>query len=321
MRKIPVLLLAAAALAVSSFSAEKVFMPFFELINVHPDYQYSTARLFKGYVDEAGRYELIIPERQDSVARQPASDAVRKEAQARGCAFYLIGDLNRIGETVIFNVALYSAKDGARVWGDKLKASTPEDLDPILQKVARAVGSGEKAAADGDIYSVTSYEGRELRQVRVRNAFGVAVGGMLFTPGLLTGESWDDPFIGGLGLIWTYDARSILFELDGETYFTGRKTEFSSVSISAFKPFASSRLTPFAGGGLGLGNVSTESGGETVEEAGLLAHVGGGFIFNRTSNVQLRAQVRYQVGLFKMDDPVGDLPRGVLMRMELAFGK
>lgn len=320
--KFPTLVLLFAALgAGAARGAEKVYMPYFEIINVHPDYQYSTARLFKGYVDEVGAYELVLPPKPESAVEQPPQDSVRKLAQENGCAYFLLGDLNRIGETVILNVAMYGVADGKRLWGDRLKATGPEDLDPIFQKLARVLRSKDKAAEDGDIYSVTSFDSRPLRQIKVKNSFGISIGGVFFTPGLLYGKEWEEPFVGGLGALWAYDSRTVLFEVDLETYQFAENSALASVSISAFKPFNSRNITPFGGGGLGISSVETEYQGRDSEGSGLSVHGGGGIIFNRTATVQLRLQARYVVGLFDMSSPRNEFPRMLLVRMELAFGR
>lgn len=317
---IPFILAAVMGLG-AALGAEKIYMPYFEIINVHPDYQYSTARLFKGYVDDVGTYELVLPPKPASPVEQPPQDSVRRAARESGCAYFLLGDLNRIGETVILNVAMYSVEDGKRLWGDRLKASGPDDLDPIFQKLARVLRSKEKAADDGDIYSVTSFDSRPLRQIKVKNSFGISIGGVFFTPGLMYGKEWEEPFVGGVGAFWAYDSRTVLFELDAETYQLAENSALASLSISAFKPFNSKNITPFGGGGLGVSWAETEYQGEDSEGSGLSVHGGGGIIFNRTATVQLRLQARYVVGLFDMGAPRNEFPRMVLVRMELAFGR
>ncbi len=304
-----------------TMAVEKVYMPYFEIINVHPDYQYSTAKLFKGYVDEVGTFEIVLPAKPDTLVGQPSQDSVRILAEKSGCQYFLLGDLNRIGETVILNISMYTVSNGTRIWGDRLKAAGPQDLDPIFQKLARSLKSKDKAAEDGDIYSVTSYDSRQLRQIDVKNYFGVSLGGAYFTPGLLFGKSWKEPFVGGLGVFWAYDSRTILFEMDAETYQFAKASSLNSFSISAFKPFAAHSLTPFGGGGLGISMVENEYQNQSSDGRGLSVHGGGGIVFNRTATVQLRVQARYVVGLFDMSGLRQDYPRMMLLRMELAFGR
>jgi hypothetical protein len=181
--------------------------------------------------------------------------------------------------------------------------------------------SKDKAAEDGDIYSVTNYESRPLRQIKVRNSFGLSIGGAGFTSGLLYGKEWEDPFVGGFGALWAYDSRTVLFEVNAEAYPFSEKTTVSSFSISAFKPLNSKNVSPFGGGGLGVTSVETQYQGKDSEGAGLSVHGGGGIIFNRTATVQLRLQARYVLGLFEMGSPRNDFPRMLLVRMELAFGR
>ncbi len=295
-------------------------MPFFELINVHSDYQYSTAKLFKSYVDEAGRYVVLIPERSDSLVRQPPLDSVRETAQKLNCSSFILGEMNRIGETVILNMAMYSTSTGEPIWVDRLKASGPDDLDPIFQKLAKALGSKNKAAENGDIYSVTNFEGKDLRQIQVKNSFGVALGGVFFTPGLLYGKSWEDPFVAGGAIFWAYDSRTLLFQLEGELY-GAENNHMTAASISAFKPFSSENTTVFGGGGLGIARVDTRYQNKKTDGSGLTLQGGGGIIFNRLSTVQLRLTGKYFVGLFDLKSPRDEFPRGIIVRMEIAFGK
>jgi TolB-like protein len=293
------------------FCAEKIYMPFFELINVHSDYQYSTARLFKSYVDELLKYQLVIPGKSDSAVDQPSMEEVQALSKTHDCPYFILGVMNRVGETVIISVSMYKTGDASMMWSDKLKASSPEDIDPILQKLARSIGTAQKAAKDGDIYSVTSYEAQQLRKVRVNNAFGVSLGGVL------TFLS-DEPFSAGGGIFWFYDARSILFEIDGQAYPLGDNS-LGFFSIGTYYPFSALSQTPFLGGGLGVGFTSSDS--ESADGSGLILYLGGGYMINRISNVGLRVHGRYFIGAYKMDDRDRSIPHGLLLNVELYFGK
>ena len=69
-------------------AATKVYAPMPELINVHPDYQYATARVLKSYVDGEGTYQLVIPERStdSGMVPMPSQDSVASIAKAKGCS-------------------------------------------------------------------------------------------------------------------------------------------------------------------------------------------------------------------------------------------
>jgi hypothetical protein len=309
-------------------ATEKIYMPFFELINVHSDYQYSVAKLFKNYVDEQNKYSLIIPAKPDSLVTQPSIEKVRETAKSLNCQYFLIGDMNRIGETVIISISMYNTENGEKTWHDRLKAANPEDIDPILQKLSRTIGTKNKAVEDGDIYSVTDYESGQLKQVRANNAFGVSIGGALLFANPLS----KDPFSGGGGVFWYYDAREILYEIDAKLYFLGNNY-LGNLSLNAYHPFSSESNTPFLGGGLGIGfntmdkssfypnNKDPWENYGTYNGSGLVLFIGGGYIIGRTSNVGLRIHLEYFIATYKMNNPEKTLPHGVMLNMELYFGK
>ena len=299
-------------------------MPFFELINVHPDYQYPTARLFKSYVDEKQNYIIVIPARPDSFDIQAPFNEVQNTARSLNCSYFIIGDLNRIGETVVVSIAMYQTNDGMMVWNDRLKAATPEDIDPILQKIATALGTENKAVDDESIYSVTNYESRRLKQKRSNSAFGVSIGGMYQMSSALN----DDPFSAGGGVFWIYDLREVIFEVDANLYFLG-ESYMSNLGIKAYYPFLSESDTPIIGGGLGIGHTSFEyfdTGNEwgdyyrTHSGSGMMFFLGGGYIIGRTSDVSLRLMVNYFIGAYKMENPEESMPHGLQFNLELYFG-
>jgi len=325
-KNISILILMAVTLAsvTTAFSQEKVYMPFFELINIHSDYQYSTAKLLKGYMDEEKRYTLVLPQRSDSMVPQPPVEDIRAKAGSLGCPYYVVGELNRMGETVIISISMYKTDDGSKIWSDKLKANTPDDIDPILQKVARNIGTSEKAARDGDIYSVTSYQSQQLKQIQSINSFGLSVGGALF----LSKPFTDDPFSAGFGAFWYYDAREILYEINAETYFVSTSGLVQG-SLNAYRPIFAENNTPFFGGGLGITHMwlsDIPGTPDTIYKtsytgSGLVLLLGGGYIIGRSSTVGIRAHLRYFIATFKMNNPEKSLPHGILLNLEIYFGR
>ena len=334
-----IILLFVIALAVDminpsrSSATEKIYMPFFELINVHSDYQYSTARLFKNYVDEDKRYTLIIPQKPDSMVSQPSAEKIRETAKSLNCEYYMIGDMNRIGEIVIISVNIYKTDNGETIWNDRLKAANPEDIDPILQKLARNIGTKQKATNDGDIYSVTSQQSQNLKQVRSNNAFGVSIGGVY----MMSKPYTSDAFAGGGGAFWTYDVREMIYDINTQIYFMGGPS-LGQISINAYKPFYSESNSPFIGGGLGVGyayytppNTSVYSN-YSYSGSGLMLFIGGGYIIGRSSNVGLRIRANYMISTFNITSNHFDymttiskeekyLPHGLILNLELYFGK
>ena len=106
----------AAGLVASVFASERVYMPLFELTNIHEDYQYATSKLFQRYADKDGRYEVVIPAQTDSLQTQPSKADVQKTAERKGCTKFILADLTRLGETVVVTLSLYGTQSGNLLW-------------------------------------------------------------------------------------------------------------------------------------------------------------------------------------------------------------
>jgi hypothetical protein len=329
MKKIVFMLIAALSMSFcnSLFSAEKVYMPFFEIINVNSDYQYSTAKLLKNYVDENLKYILIIPPKPDTLINIPAVSKIQETAKSLDCPYYLIGDFNRIGEKVIISVSMYKTLDGSLFWSDRLKAQNPDDIEPILQKISKTLGTEKKASDESSIYTVTNFESDKLKQKKANNAFGASIGAVVLMNDIFS----KDRISAGGGIFWLYDVRNVMYEIDLQAYLTGSKT-VGDVSLNSYYPFLADDNTPFIGGGLGFGwsTSSMELKKDTINYyphtdnysgSGLTLFIGGGYIIGRTSNASLRIRVLYMIGAFKMDDPNSTMPHGFRFNMELYFGK
>src|SRR5262245_46884320 len=102
---------------------EKLYMPYFELINLDADYEYSTSQLFKSYVDERDRYLLVLPKKPADGGLYPEEslETSIENASKLHAKYVLRGSLNHIGERVIITVTMYNL-NGRKIWTDKLTA-------------------------------------------------------------------------------------------------------------------------------------------------------------------------------------------------------
>ncbi len=310
------LLLTASLLEAST----RVWAPLPEVINVHPDFQYATARVLKSYIDAEGIYEIVSPARppEGTATALPSTDSIKSQAIANKCSQYMVTSMTRLGDNIIMNVELRNAADNSMIWQDRLKASTPDDIDPIAMRIAKALGTSEKAASKEDIYSVTNYDEKSLKQKQSTNSFGVALGGTA-----LPGSPYNsDPFIGGIGLLWSYDTRSLLVDVEGDVYMANEKSFLNTIGLNVWKPMNDGAISPYVGGGLALGlfgyTPSSSYYGSDESKGGLLVSAGGGLLMNRTSTVTLRLDLRYTVATFKV---AGSIPHGAQVRLIAAFGK
>ena len=327
----------AAGLVASVFASERVYMPLFELTNIHEDYQYATSKLFQRYADKDGRYEVVIPAQTDSVQVQPSKADVQKTAERKGCTKFILADLTRLGETVVVTLSLYGTQSGNLLWSDAMKAANPNDLDPILERMAKNIGTENVASKTDDIYTVTQKEETKLRKKRANKSFGFGIMGftMLNNPG--------PRFQPGLEIFWSYDSRNIFFQIDGSfnfysdsddytyTSYYGDETTISvdetlvnlSLGLSAYYPFLDGSSTPFLGGGVSFTSTVTSYDSDSYyydedgdSKTGLWVRLGGGFLFNRTSTVTFRIRAEYAFSTYKVEHHIMHGPQ---VGLEIGF--
>jgi hypothetical protein len=310
-------LLFICALSIACLSAkaqEKVYFPYFELINVNSGYQYSTSKLLKTYVDNAGKYQLVLPPKQIDGFYFPESMAeTRENAIAKGATYFLVGEMNALEDIMIVSVGLYRTEDSQLIWSDLLKAASLDDLDPILILLSKALGTQTKASEMEDIYSVSEFETNELTKKEASSSFGIYIGGVqTFFSGV--GQNFSSGFGGKI----SYDLRDLILDINGEFYLG--EIDILNINLAALYPFSQGKKSPFVGGGLGYGNHSIPNKDPNLfgreSESGLQGYVHGGYIFNRTSNVQLRATVTAYSAMYKLE---GQVPFGLGFNLGVSF--
>jgi hypothetical protein len=303
----------------SSQAQEKIYMPYLEVMNIHPDYQYSTSKLFKTYIDNYKKYELILPDKYDTLGFDESFDQVKQKAIEKNCTYFIIGELNRLGDVVVITINLYNASDGKKIWQSIKKAYTPDDIDPIMEKLAVNLGKQNQSEGE-DIYSVTDYDSRELNKIGANKYFGVSIGG---GGAFVSGISKNLP--AGFGAVGSYDMRNMIFNIRAEMFFSDIKLYY--FDINALYPFNSGKNSPFVLGGMGYGGCTMKSTKDYNiynyeynynSGSGLYLFGGGGYLFNRNAEVSLRFGGNFYFPLFKVD---GKIPAGILFTTTLLFGR
>lgn len=277
---------------------QKVYMPFFEVINLNEDYQYSLSKLFQEYVSKEGKYEILLPEWKNEPYPNENNEVTQSKARELDVPFFIKGNLNALGDLIIVTVSMYQTDNGAEVWNALLKAYKLDDLDPILITCSKNLGLKNVTSTADNIYTVTKQEGKELTEVETKISWGVLLGGLY---------PFGGTFSPGIGLLTTYDNRNIIYGLDISGYFKEENSE-GHIAITVDYPFTSSKNTGYIGGGLGYGYMSiydtTDPYYEDYENGGLMLMAGGGYILNRTASVRLIFGTRVLLPLFKVNDKI-----------------
>jgi hypothetical protein len=285
---------------------KKVYMPFFEVLNIHFDYQYSISKLYQTYVNDINEYEIVLPPKADSIYPVESLEETMNKAQSMSAPFFIKGVMNSVGDVIIISIDLHQTSDGIKIWSDLLKAKSLEDLDPVIQRLARNLGKEKKSTRDEDIYTVTDYEAEELKEVTAKSNLGICLGGAL---------PLDYNMAAGIGILATYDSRSVIFGFDGEI-FMNKEIGFGFIQLDVDIPFKSTRNTGYLGGGLGYGFMTNRT--DTLTEGGLMVLGNLGYIINRNSNVRLRLGIKPYATFFKFR---GKTQAGITFYMALLFSQ
>jgi hypothetical protein len=269
----------------------KVFLPYLEAINLKKDFQISASKLLKNYIDLANRYQVVMDGNKDTLFdAEKSTEEIKNKAKQLDAAYFIKGSLNRIGDNVIVNVSLFETATGNKVWFDQLKAASPEDLDPIMQRVGNSIGTQTKATAVDDIYSVTNQETAALNQKQTNNSFGVCLGGL---------QAFQyDLQLTTIGAGWYFDSRNFIFDIRPTLGFGNKGSNVFNVALEMFKPVSNNANSAFYGGGVSYSTSTVKKGSDSYDGTGLNLNVGGGYIFNRTSTLSVRLGANLFYGMY-----------------------
>jgi hypothetical protein len=305
--------------------SNKVFLPYLEAINIKKEFQISSTKLLKNYIDLANKFQVVMDGNKDTLFDSEKSMAeIKSKAQQLDAAYFIKGSLNRIGENVIINVSMFETATGNKIWFDQLKAMTPEDLDPIMQRIGNSIGTQTKATSVDDIYSVTNQETAALNQKQTNNSFGGGIGGIVALnnyPLLLTTMS----------LGWYFDSRNFIFDIRPTWGFDNSDNHMFNIALEMFKPHTSNSNSLYYGGGVSYSTSSINVGYSNNQSyllsgSGINISAGGGYLFNRTSSVSMRVGGNLFYGIHDIkyttpnNVPVREAsPFGIELKVEILF--
>ena len=317
----------ATIFSVSTFAAEKVYMPPVGTTNIHSDYGIAAQKLMKTYIEDDGRFVLVEGTATDSVDINNY-ESVKNKATAKGCSKVLLAEFTRLGDNVILSFKFYNTSSDTPIWQDRLKAANPDDFDPIIQRVARNIGTEEKATTDQDIYNVTENETKLPKRKKVNSYFGVGIGGMVPLSPVVD----MDP---GFVLFGMYDTQSLLFGIDLDLWGLSDDSRYNDVDIgiSLYYPFGRKFIAPYVGGGITYSSVSfnsdvkyrttessydydiqeyktrtvTKTSTYSYEKTGIGMYAGGGVMVNRASSIALFIEAKYFVNFYKLEQPMDEV--------------
>ena len=285
-----------------------VYFPYFELINLEPDMglQYSTSRLVKAYIEDYHDFNILLPNNDNEYYEKEEFEESVQYAQERNADLILTGAIVELGDKYVISMGLRSVYSGEQVWHDMVKGNVREDLDPLLSRLGRNFSTETKARNDAEFGEETNYESEVAQTVESRSDhyFGVMLGGNYIL---------NEQNISGFGFAYTFDASNIMIISNLEFYPTsalladedieGVRYRHGNVNIGAIYPLSRNSMTFFAQGGMDYGfhTVDRSEPNETRTNGGVGFFLGGGFIVNRNSAVNLRINAALTLPLYYVE--------------------
>lgn len=290
-----------------------VYFPGFELINVEEPtagLQYSTSKLIKSYIEDNHSYTILLDERiggEGYLSRESLQQSVVNATEQKA-RFFMRGEIHFLQGVYIISLGVYETASMEQVWHDMAKGAAEQDLDPLLSRLGRSFFTDRTAKTDIEIDEVTTYDqqGVELAQMKVNHFVGIMLGGKAIP---------NESTLSGFGLAYTYDASTVLFNFDFELFPSstisinhsnpGQKMQSGGVSLGVTYPLTRKRSTFFLNGGMEYGYTTIRQEdaewGDKESESGIGAYIGGGYLINRNSTVNLRIFTAVSIPFYHVD--------------------
>ena len=259
-------------------------------VNIHVGYLEAAHDILRDHLMSTRQFDVVnVP------GAPPAQELSPQEAVALGrpsqAELVVVTHIVRLAGKSRVRVTAFRTADASLAHTDSMMtAGGPDDLDPVLKRLAVALATGKPVATTGEIDSVTQDESDPYLKQTATKTFGVRLGAMIPVNG--PGEVATAT---GIGLFWLYDAREFMGEVWGDfTHSSSRSVTTLNLGIAGYYPFTRRNVTPYIGGGGAWSSVDGSGSG-----SGMRLHAAGGVLIGRLWTVQARAELGYFFNLFK----------------------
>jgi opacity protein-like surface antigen len=284
-----------------------------EGVNVHPDFVNVALVLLEQHLVEQGV----------TVIRGTA-ESNPQDFLSQGADGWVRFSIVRMGETAKVTLQAFGA-DGMPTGACSMTAGSPDDMDNVAARLVRSILTGKGSREGETIYDVTEQEQEQLKKKRSTMYYGLKINGVT----AFTSPLSEEPLKYGFGFYGLYDPRIFLAELwTNFTFGSGDGfSEFSwELGVSGYYPFSETNFCPYVGGGLAMATrtatvAADDPDGSWDNEAdstwsGLSVSAAAGVLFGRTSDVLLRAELRFFADTFKV---AGDPSTGLMYTMSIGY--
>jgi len=274
-------------------------------LNVHEGYLAAAQDVMRGALERTGRFQVtMVPGKPGAEEVAPAQ--VLATARALKADLAVTVRITRLGNVARARLAAWRVENGALLHTDELAAATPDDLDPVLQRLAAGLAAGKPARDTAEIETVTQKEAEAYAKVKATNTFGLRLGGIF--PMNAAGSTAEKALPGG-GIFWLYDARSFLADVSVDLHGAGDSIAFG-VGLGAYVPFSRANIAPYLGGGLRWSATRFGSEAEVEGGNGIAVFGAGGVLIGRLTTVQVRLEAGWFLNLYSHKSKTVPAPAG-----------
>ena len=258
--------------------------------NVHEGHLAAATDVLRSQLERTGRFEVVVAPAPQGHAEPTPADAA-EAARAANASIGVTLRISRLGESAVVRLAAYGP-DGVATHVDELGAGSPDDLEPVLRRLARGLAEGRPARVLAELDSVTERESDPYLKYTATQLFGVRLGSAFFLD--CADGGGETASVSGGGIFWLYDARSYLADLSFDI-LAGDGRRLFALGLGFYYPLSKGNLAPYVGGGLGYHWTDTGGAGGS----GLALRGAAGVIIGRLSTVQVRLEAGYHLSLFE----------------------
>jgi hypothetical protein len=260
-------------------------------VNIHPGYLEAARDIFKDHLMGTGAFYVIgVP------GHPPDHELTPDEAlgMARALQADLVATMHivHLSGTARVRLTVLRASDGSIAYTDGMTtAGGPDDLDPVMKRLAIGFATGKPVGQTGEIDTVTQKEADPYLKQTATRVFGLRLAAAV----PFGRSSGDTTTATGLGLFWLYDAREFMAEIWGD-FFTSSADRASmfDIGIAGYYPFSKKNVTPYLGAGAAWS--ASNFGGNGA--SGLRLNPTFGILMGRLWSVQIRGEVGYFFNLY-----------------------